>query len=81
MVFKERELLPQMTLAFSMHKQAVFLNQQTLVGVEPKPQIILTPDGEMDLFQISLTMQNSNSTFLLSNTQDDGLVISSLDKP
>jgi len=35
----------------------------------------------MALFQISLTMQNSDSTFLLTNTQNDGLVISSLDKP
>ena len=80
MVFKERELLTQMTLAFSRHQQAVFLNKLAVQGVEPKPQIILTPDGEMDLFHISLTMQNSDSTFLLTNTQNDGLVISSLDK-
>ena len=81
MIFKERELLPQMTLAFSMHQQAAFLNKLAVQGVEPKPQIILTPDGEMDSFQISLTMQNSDSTFLLTNTQNDGLVISSLDNP
>ena len=80
MVFKERELLPQMTLAFSMDKQAVFLTKLAVVGVVPKPQIILSADGDMELFQISLSMQNSNSTFLLSNTQNDGLVISSLDK-
>ena len=81
LVFKERELLPQMTLTFAMHQQNVFLNKKALVGSEPKPQIILTPDGEMDLFQISLNMQNSNSTFLLSNTQQNGLIISSQDQP
>jgi type II secretion system protein H len=81
MVFKERELMPQMTLAFSMDKQAVFLNKLAVQGVVPKPQIVLSADGDMALFQISLTMQNSDSTFLLTNTQNDGLVISSLDKP
>jgi hypothetical protein len=50
-------------------------------GSEPKPQIIITPDGEMDLFQVSLNMQNSNSTFFLNNTQQDGLIMSSQDKP
>ena len=81
MVFKERALLPQMSLAFSMNQQNVFLNKHVVSGSELKPQIIITPDGEMDLFQVSLNMQNSNSTFFLNNTQQDGLIMSSQDKP
>lgn len=80
-VFKERELLPQMSLAFSMNQQNIILNKHLVTGLEPKPQIIITPDGEMDLFQISLSMQNSNSTFFLNNTQQDGLLITSQDIP
>jgi general secretion pathway protein H len=79
MVFRARELMPQMSLAFAMHQEAVVLKNQSIEGVDPTPQIILTPDGDMELFQISITMQNSDSTFLLNNTQHDGLVISSQD--
>ena len=80
MVFKARELMPQMSLAFAVHQQDVNLTNQAIEGVEPKPQIILTPDGELELFQIRITMQNSNSTFILSNTQQEGLIITSQDK-
>jgi general secretion pathway protein H len=81
MVFKTRELMPQMSLAVVIHQQDVKLTKQAIDSVEPNPQIILTPDGEMELFQISITMQNSNSTFILSNTQHEGLIISSQDNP
>ena len=80
MVFKARELMPQMSLAFAVHQQDVNLTNQAIEGVEPKPLIILTPDGELELFQIRITMQNSNSTFILSNTQQEGLIITSQDK-
>ena len=80
MVFKARELMPQMSLAFTVHQQDVKLTNQAIESVEPKPQIILTPDGELELFQIRITMQNSNSTFILSNTQQEGLIITSQDK-
>jgi type II secretion system protein H len=80
MVFRARELMPQMSLAFTMHQETVVLKNQSIEGVDPAPQIILTPDGDMELFQISITMQNSDSTFLLNNTQHDGLVITSQDK-
>ncbi|MEI8210462.1 MAG: type II secretion system minor pseudopilin GspH [Methylococcales bacterium] len=81
MVFKARELMPQMSLTFAIHQQDVNLTKHAVEGVEPEPQIILTPDGEMELFQISITMQNSNSTFILSNTQHEGLIISNQDNP
>ncbi len=81
MVFKERELLPQMRLAFSMNQQNMMINKRVTLGLEPKPQIIITPDGEMDLFQISLRLQNSNSIFFLTNTSQDGLSITSQDTP
>jgi general secretion pathway protein H len=79
MVFKARQLMPQMSLFFASHQQDVSLEEQSVESIAPKPQILLTPDGEMDLFQIRMTMQNSNSTFVISNTPHEGLMITSQD--
>ena len=81
MVFKSRTLMPQMLLALVMDQQDVALTRQPIQSVDPKPQIILTPDGDMELFQIRITIKNGDSIFLVSNTQEDGLVISAENKP
>jgi hypothetical protein len=71
--------MPQMSLFFASHQQDVSLEEQSVESIAPKPQILLTPDGEMELFQIRMTMQNSNSTFVISNTPHEGLMITSQD--
>jgi len=81
MVFKARQLMPQMSLSIAIHQQDVSLDEQIVESIAPKPQILLTPDGEMELFRIRLTMQHSNSTFVISNTQNEGLMITSQDNP
>ena len=81
MVFKARQLMPQMSLFFASHQQDISLGEHTDESIAPKPQILLTPDGEMELFQIRITMQNSNSTFVITNTQNEGLMITSQDNP
>jgi general secretion pathway protein H len=81
MVFKPRSLIPQMQLMLKLEEKSIVLNRELTLTADPKPQIILTPDGDMELFQIRLTVKDSDSTFMVSNTQEDGLVISSEDKP
>jgi len=39
------------------------LTRQPIQSVDPKPQIILTPDGDMELFQIRITIKNGDSIF------------------
>jgi len=75
MVFKPRVLMPQMQLALVMGQETAALSREAVQGVEPKPQIILTPDGDMELFQIRLSLTGSDSIFVVSHTQEDGLVI------
>jgi general secretion pathway protein H len=81
MVFKPRSLMPQMQLVLELEEKSIVLNRELTLTADPKPQIILTPDGDMELFQIRLTVKDGDSTFMVSNTQEDGLVISSEDKP
>jgi len=81
MVFKPRVLMPQMLLVLVMDKQTVALKREPIETFKPEPQIILTPDGDMELFQIRMTMENGDSIFLVGNTQDDGLVIGNENKP
>ena len=80
-VFKSRILLPQMLLELAMDERDVVLTRQSVESVDPKPQIILTPDGDMELFKIRITIKDSDSIFWVSNTQEDGLVISTENKP
>ena len=80
-VFKSRSLLPQMLLELIMDEHDVVLTRQPIESVDPKPQIILTPDGDMELFKIRLTIKDGDSIFWVSNTPEDGLVISTENKP
>jgi len=81
MVFKPRALMPQMLLVMIMGQNTVDLKRELILTIEPQPQIILTPDGDMELFQIRMTVKNGDSIFVVSNTQEDGLVISTENKP
>ena len=81
MVFRPRTLMPQMLLALALGEQAVILNRELIEIVQPKPQIILTPDGDMDLFQIRMAVEGGDSIFVVSNTQQDGLVITAESAP
>lgn len=80
MVFKPRALMPQMLLVLVMDQKTAVLTREPIQAVDPQPQIILTPDGDMELFQIRMPVKNSDSMFVVSNTQEDGLVISTEDK-
>lgn len=75
MVFRPRTLMPQMLLALDMEQQAVTLMPEAIQASDPHPQIVFTPDGDMDLFNIKMTLKNSYSIFVVKNTPKDGLVI------
>jgi general secretion pathway protein H len=81
MVFKSRTLMPQMLLELAMDGHDVNLTRQPIQSVDPKPQIILTPDGDMELFKVKITIKDGDSIFWVSNTQEDGLMISTENKP
>lgn len=75
MVFRTRELKPQVLLKLSMGKDDIVLSRSPNQALTPRPQIILTPDGDMELFKIRLTLKDGGDCFVVNNTQDDGLVI------
>jgi general secretion pathway protein H len=81
MVFKPRALMPQMQLVLVRGQETAALSREAVQGVEPKPQIILTPDGDMELFQIRLSLKGSDSIFVVSHTQEDGMVINVENQP
>jgi general secretion pathway protein H len=81
MVFKSRTLMPQMLLELAMDDHGVTLTRQPIQSVDPKPQIILTPDGDMELFKVKITIKDGDNIFWVSNTQEDGLMISTENKP
>ncbi|PPC91308.1 MAG: type II secretion system protein GspH [Methylobacter sp.] len=76
-IFRPRTLTPPVQLALSLGKADVKISSAPVRGVPPKPQIFLTPDGDMALFRIQLAAANSASVFTLANTAQDGLVLSS----
>jgi general secretion pathway protein H len=80
MVFMPRSLMPQMQLVLVIDENAATLSREPIQAIAPHPQITLTPDGDMELFQIKMTVTNGDSIFVVSNTQEDGLVISTENK-
>jgi general secretion pathway protein H len=75
MVFRPRTLMPQMLLALDIEQQVVTLIPEANQVSDPDPQIIFTPDGDMALFNIKMTLKNNDSIFVVKNTLKDGLVI------
>jgi len=80
MVFRPRTVMPKILLALDVMKQTVTLTPEPIQASTPHPQVIFLPDGDMELFNIKLTLQDSDSIFVVSNTQNDGLVISTQHK-
>ena len=81
MVFRPRVLVPQIRLMLAMGDNTIPLSQGSIPAIEPRPQIVVTPDGDMEPFQINVSLTNGDGVFAVSNTQEDGLVISTEDKP
>jgi general secretion pathway protein H len=77
MLFRARALMPQMHLALVKDQKPVTLANQPAQILEPQPQIIVTPDGDMALFEIRLSASTSDDIFRLSNTSAEGLMIRS----
>ncbi len=75
-IFRERTLPVQMVLSLMLDKQPLALIETTISTTKPDPQIIFTPDGDMNLFDITLTLNDSEASFTVSNTAKDGLIIS-----
>lgn len=73
LVFKSRALLSQIEMSLVVDEQPVVLNKEPALIMEPKPQLVLTPDGEMPLFEIRLSVKASDSIYVVSNTQETGL--------
>ncbi|MFA5984156.1 MAG: type II secretion system minor pseudopilin GspH [Methylococcaceae bacterium] len=75
-LFRLRTLNPQVQMALMMERSVVKLKTVPVLGVDAQPQIFLSPDGEMPLFQIKVTADKSDSVFVVSNSSEDGLLVS-----
>lgn len=79
-LFRPRLLMPQMQLVLLLDQRTITLSPQPTQAIAPQPQIMLTPDGDIELFQIRMALKNGDSVFVVSNTQEDGLLISTENK-
>jgi general secretion pathway protein H len=75
-IFRERTLPAQLALSLMLDKQPLALIETTTGTTKPDPQIVFTPDGDMNLFDITLTLNDSEASFTVSNTAKDGLIMS-----
>ena len=75
-IFRERTLPAQLALTLMLDKQPLTLIETTIGATKPNPQIVFTPDGDMNLFDITLTLNDSETSFTVSNTAKDGLIMS-----
>ncbi|MBD9355727.1 type II secretion system minor pseudopilin GspH [Methylomonas albis] len=77
-LFRQRDLPAGMSLTLTLDEKAVFLTKRFADKVHPEPQIVFTPDGAAESFQIGIALQKSDSLFLVANTSEAGLAVSSL---
>ena len=79
MVFKPRELSPLMNWGLYKNKNQIALPLN--LSVPPNPQLIISPAGELELFELSIVMQNSPSVFWVANSSEMGLTLRSEERP
>ena len=79
MVFKPRELSP--LLSWGLYKNKTQIELPINLSVPPNPQLIISPAGELELFELSIVMQNSPSVFWVANSSEMGLTLRSEERP
>ena len=72
-IFRPATIHPQLTLHLELGKKPVFLGSRG--NPVPKPQIVFTPDGDINLFQIKIALTDSEDSFIVANTLKDGLLM------
>ncbi len=77
-LFRQRAVQTKLHLALQLGNRPVALNVLAYPNLHPKPQIIFAPDGDTSLFQILISIDDSNDRVLLANTAQDGLTIKTL---
>jgi general secretion pathway protein H len=77
-LFKARTLDERMRLTLKLDEKPVYLNKRSGFTVHPEPQIILTPDGASEAFQIGIAQHDSDSLYTVANTAEDGLAVTSV---
>ena len=81
-VFRARDLGGKVFLALMLNQQAIALPENLNTQETPKAQIIFTPDGGMDRFQIAFSLKHSDETFTVTHNQDGlGLTNSPANEP
>lgn len=73
-VFKPRTLHPQIAIDLTIENRAVLLHDRE--HSSPDPQIVFTPDGDMNEFQVGIALNGSDERFSVTNTLKDGLAMS-----
>jgi general secretion pathway protein H len=80
-LFKARSLFSQIQMDLVLEGQPEILNKELIPTSEPKPQLVLLPDGDMAMFEIRLSVKTGDSLFVVSNTPEAGLVMRSETRP
>lgn len=79
LIFKPREVPSLMTWALSKNNKRVDLG--TMPSFTPTPHLIIDPSGGMESFELSLDREESDTTFWVANTNEQGLLLKSVDHP
>jgi len=77
-LFKPRTLNARMQLSLKLDEKPVYLNKRPGFTVHPEPQIILTPDGASEVFQIGIAQHDSDSLYFVANTAEEGLTVANV---
>jgi general secretion pathway protein H len=77
-LFRSRTLNARMQLTLKLDEKPVYLNPRPGITVHPEPQIILTPDGASEAFQIGIAQHDSDSLYVVANTAEEGLAVANV---
>lgn len=77
-LFKPRVLNTGMRLTLRLDDKPVYLNQRAGAAVTPEPQILSTPEGSPENFEIGIVQAGSDRLYVVANTAEEGVVMSSV---
>ena len=72
-IFRPTTLQAQLALTLALNKKPIVLSPSA--SVLAKPQIVFTPDGDSPLFEVSITLVNDDTVFIIANTLKQGMVL------
>ncbi|QPK64729.1 type II secretion system minor pseudopilin GspH [Methylomonas sp. LL1] len=78
-LFKPRNLDAGIQLSFQLERESVYLNPRAGMTQQPRPQIVLAPDGGIEDLQIGIQAKNSETRYLVANSDQEGWRVANLE--